>query len=149
MGAPDRDPPLPLAPALNVTAPLPVPGDPAVIDNQSAFELAVQLQPVPVAVTITVPLPPAAPTFWLVGAIVNEHAASPSCVTVNVCPATVMVPLRPVPRFGSTANATDPLPVPDAPEVTVIHAALEAAVHGHVPPVVTATDPVPPATATF
>ena len=126
-----------------------MPGDPAVIDNQSAFELAIQLQPVPVAVTITVPLPPAAPMFWLVGAIVNEHAASPSCVTVNVCPATVMVPLRPAPRFGGTANATDPLPVPDALEVTVIHRALEAAVHGHVPPVVTATDPVPPATATF
>ncbi len=150
VNVPDRDPPLPLAPALNVTAPLPVPDDPAVIDNQSAvFEVAVQLQPVPMAVTVTVPLPPAAPTLWLVGAIVNEHDARPSCVTVNVCPATVMVPLRPVPRFGSTANATDPLPVPDAPEVTVIHGALETAVHEHVAPVVTATDPVPPATATF
>jgi hypothetical protein len=139
-----------LAAALNVTAPLLVPDDPAVTDNQSAFEVAVQLQPVPVAVTVTVRLPPPAPMFWLVGAMVNDHGESPSCVTVTGCPATVIVPLRrPVPRFGSTANATDPLPVPDAPEVTVIHAALEAAVHEHMPPVVTVTDPVPPATATF
>jgi hypothetical protein len=137
--------------ALNVTAPLPVPDDPAVTVNQSAFELAVQLHPAPVAVTVTVPLPPRSPTCWLVGAMVNEHGASPSCVTVNVCPATLIVPVRAVPRFGSTANPTDPLPVPDAPEVTMIHAALalEAAVHEQVPPVVTVTDPVPPATATF
>jgi hypothetical protein len=135
--------------ALNVTAPLPVPDDPAVTVNQSAFELAVQLHPAPVAVTVTVPLPPRSPTFWLVGAMVKEHGASPSCVTVNVCPATLTVPLRPVPRFGSTTNPTDPLPVPDAPEVTMIHKALEAAVHEHVPPVVTVTDPMPPATATL
>jgi hypothetical protein len=46
--------------------------------------------------------------------------------------------------FAATVNATAPLPEPDAPLVTVIHDALEAAVHAQPPAVVTATDPLPP-----
>jgi hypothetical protein len=134
---------------LKVTVPLPLSVDTPVIVNHSSFELAVQLHCGPLVVTVTVPLPPDALTLWLVGVMVNEQGEVPSCVTLNACPATVSVPVRVAPRFGSTMKATDPLPVPDAPEVTTSHAALEAAVHEHEPPVVTATDPVPPTTATF
>ena len=56
---------------------------------------AVQLQPVP-AVTVTVPVAAAdVVKFDEVGEIANVHGA-PACVTVNVWPAIVMVPLRDV-----------------------------------------------------
>jgi hypothetical protein len=53
---------------------------------------AVQLQFDDV-VTVTVPVPPLAGRVWLVGEIVNVHGAA-GCVTVNVCPAIVIVPVR-------------------------------------------------------
>ena len=53
---------------------------------------AVQLQFDDV-VTVTVPVPPLAGKVWLDGEIVNVHGAA-GCVTVNVCPAMVMVPVR-------------------------------------------------------
>jgi len=60
------------------------------------------------------------------------------------------VPLRAAPLFDATANATDPLPVPDAPLVTVIHGAFAVALHEHVPAdAVTVVDPVPPFASTF
>jgi hypothetical protein len=63
----------------------------------------------------------------------------PACVTVNVRPATVSVPMRwPVPVFGATVKATLPAPLPDAPLVIVIQAALLVAVHAQ--PVLAATD---------
>jgi hypothetical protein len=67
-------------------------------------------------------------------------------VTVTVCPATVSVPVRDVVEvFAATVNATVPLPVPELPLLTVIHAALLAAVHVQPVPAVTPTDPLPPA----
>jgi hypothetical protein len=63
----------------------------------------------------------------------------PACVTVNVSPATVSVPLRwPVPVFGATVKATVPAPLPEAPLVMVIHAALLVPVHAQ--PVLATTD---------
>ena len=54
---------------------------------------AVQLQPAP-AVTVTVPVEAAEVVrFDDVGLIVNVHAA-PACVTLNVCPPMVRVPVR-------------------------------------------------------
>ncbi len=41
----------------------------------------------------------------------------------------VIVPLRAEPVFAPTLKPTDPLPVPLAPDVTVIHDALLVAVH--------------------
>jgi hypothetical protein len=38
-----------------------------------------------------------------------------------VLDATVSVPLRARPVFGATLNVTEPLPLPPAPDVTVIH----------------------------
>jgi hypothetical protein len=58
----------------------------------------------------------------------------------------VMTPLRAGPGFASTLNVTVPGPDPDAPPVTMIHAAPLAAVHAQPAPAVTFTDPVPPPT---
>ena len=57
--------------------------------------VAVQVQPVP-ALTVTVPVVAADDArFDDSGAIVKEHGA-PACVTVNVLPAIVSVPVRDV-----------------------------------------------------
>jgi hypothetical protein len=69
----------------------------------------------------------------------------PDCVTVNVRPATVNVPVRWVDTFvGSTRKATGPVPVPFTPPMIEIHETLLAAVHEHAAVVVTTVDPVPP-----
>jgi hypothetical protein len=66
-------------------------------------------------------LPPVAATVRLVGLMVYEHEAA-GCVTVNVRPAIVRVPLRcAVPVFAAAVKRTVPPPVPDWPDVTVIH----------------------------
>ena len=56
----------------------------------------------------------------------------------------VNVPLRAAPVLAAIANATEPGPVPLAPDVTVIHEAFEAAVHAQVLAVVTVAEPLPP-----
>jgi hypothetical protein len=48
---------------------------------------------------------------------------------VKVCPAIVSVPVRLAPPFDATRIRTVPDPVPLAPELIVIHAALLVAVH--------------------
>jgi hypothetical protein len=53
---------------LNVTDPLPLPEAPFVNVIQASLAVAVHAQVAP-AVTATVPLPPAASTAWLFGAI--------------------------------------------------------------------------------
>lgn len=63
------------------------------------------------------------------------------CVTVKVRAAIVTVPVRSAPVFAVRLRTTVPLPVPDAPEVTVIHGALLAAVHEHPSSVITLTVP--------
>ena len=63
-------------------------------------------------------------------------------MTVNVWPAIVIVPLRADPVLSDTLNPTGPLPVPDAPDVTVIHGAPLIAVHVHPSPAVTVTVPL-------
>jgi hypothetical protein len=72
---------------------LPLPEAPAVIVIQLALLVDVQLQPVP-AVTVTVPVVATDDVrFDEVGAMLNVQGA-PACVTVNVCPAIVIVPVR-------------------------------------------------------
>jgi len=63
---------------------------------------------------------------------------------VNVCPPIVSVPLREAAVLAATVNDTDPFPLPDAPEVTVIHGTLLLAVHAQPPAVVTFVVPEPP-----
>ena len=63
--------------------------------------------------------------------------------------AIVRVPLRSWPVFDATRKATEPLPVPPDPEVTVTHGTLLVAAHEQVEPVDTATgEPAPPPAAT-
>jgi hypothetical protein len=133
-----------LAATLRPTDPLPVPDAPEVTVIHGAPLAAVHEQPAAV-VTATVGVLALASTFWLVGAIEYEHGATnAACVTVNVCVAIVSVPVRCAPVLAATLNATDPLPVPAAPEVTVSHdGALLTAVHAHDAAVVTFTVPAP------
>ena len=64
-------------------------------------------------------------------------------MTVNVRPAIVTVPvLSFLPGGAAALYATDPLPVPLAPDVTVIQLSWLLAVHAQPLPVDTATVPV-------
>src|SRR5207244_11559361 len=103
---------------------------------QASSAVAVPAQPAP-AVTATLPLPPAASTAWLFGAIEYVHCGGgggggggtgAACETVNVWPATVSVPLRAAPLFAATVNATVPLPLPDPPLAIDINGAFADAV---------------------
>jgi hypothetical protein len=89
-----------LAVTLKSTAPFPEPEAPLVTVIHVAWLVAVQLHPAP-AVTATVPVPAPAPTEALAGLIAKMHAAA--CVTVNVWPAIVIVPVR---GFGAALGAT-------------------------------------------
>ena len=72
---------------------MPLPLEPAVIVIHASLLVAVQLQPVP-AVTSTEPVVAADDVrFDEIGVIVNVHGA-PACVTVNVWPPIVIVPVR-------------------------------------------------------
>ena len=71
---------------------MPVPVAPALIVIHAAVLVAVHAHPLP-AVTVTVFVMPAAVTLADAGEIVGAHGA-PSCVTVNVEPAIVSVPVR-------------------------------------------------------
>jgi hypothetical protein len=77
-------------------------------------------------------------SYWVEG----DGAGAAAWVTVNPCPAIVSVPFRAAPVFAATLKPTDPLPLPDAPDVTVMNPALLAAVHVHPLAVVTVTVPV-------
>ena len=73
-----------------------------------------------------------------------------ACVTVNVWPPIVSVPLRGVPLgFAVALKATEPVPLPLAPLVTVSQdVSLLTPVHAHPAGAVTAVDPVPPPATT-
>jgi len=72
-----------------------VPLAPAVIVIHPTLLAAVQPQLPPFVVTVTVPEVALADTVALSGEIAYVQAM-PSCVTVNVCPAIVKVPVRSV-----------------------------------------------------
>jgi hypothetical protein len=127
--------------------PLPVPLAPAVTLIHESLLDAVHVQVLLVDTAID-PLPAGDSTLRVFGEIEYEHTSA-ACVTVNVWPAIVSVPDREPPTFGRTRYATRPSPVPDAPDVTVIHEALLVAVHAHVFVVLTSTEPVPPSTGTL
>jgi hypothetical protein len=130
-----------------VTEPLPDPVAPALIVIQLALLAAVHAQPVG-AVTATVPLPAAAVRLVEVGEIAGVHGV-PACVTVKLAPAIVSVPVRlVVAALAATVNVVVPGPVPAAPEVTVIHAALLTADHTQPVPTLTVLLPVPPPATT-
>ena len=126
---------------------MPLPVAPALTVIHVALLVAVQVQPV-AAVTVTVPVPVADATLADAGEIVGPHGTAACCVTVNVDPAIVSVPVRlVVPVLAALLNVTVPDPEPDAPALTVIHATLLTAVHEQPVPAVIVLLPVPPAAA--
>jgi hypothetical protein len=130
-----------------VTVPLPVPLAPLVTVNQEALLDAVHAHVLP-AVTETLVVSPAAAADRLDGVMAGLQVTTPACVTVNVRPAIVTVPVRDeADVFAATVIATVPLPVPLAPPVTVSHAALLVAVQSQALPAVTDTEVFSPAAA--
>jgi hypothetical protein len=126
---------------------LPLPFAPPLIVIHDALLVVVQAQPV-AAVTATVPVFPAAATLTDAGEIAGAHGA-PACVTVNVDPAIVSVPVRPVTlAFAAIVNATVPGPDPDDPDVIAIQDAPLVADHAQPAATVTVLLPVPPEAAT-
>jgi hypothetical protein len=132
-----------LAFTLKFTVPLPVPVAPDVTTTHETGLVAVQPHPLP-PVTVTLVDSPAAATLLLTGLIVYMHGAvAPLWVTVNVCPAMLRVPLRPlVLVLAETEKLTLPGPVTEAGDVTVIHVSFARAVHTHVAPALTGTEVV-------
>jgi hypothetical protein len=132
-----------LAATVRITVPLPDPDAPEVTTIHEAGLVAVQLHAVP-APTLTLADSPPAAAFLLPGLMEYVHVAlDPLCETVNVCPAMVMVPLRlAVAVLADSEKVTLPGPVTEAAEVTVIQVLLDRAVHAHVAPAPTDTEPV-------
>ena len=140
--------PAAFAEAATVTVPLPVPADaPVIVSQLGSLLFAVHVHQLFV-VTAIVALPPPLPIVWLVGEMLNVQAA-PAWFAVNVCPAIVAVADRAPALLGAALSVTVPLPVPDAPLVTVNHpvVSLLVAVHEHQLPAVTATVAVSPPVA--
>ena len=82
--------------------------------------------------------------------MLNVHAGAAACVTLNVLPAIVSVPVRGVCAvLASTRVAHRAVAAAAAPDVTCSQVALGAAVHAQPAFAVTATLPVPPAATTL
>jgi len=134
------------AATLNDTDPLPLPDAPLVSVIHALLLTAVHGQPA-ATVTVLLALPPVAVNDWLDGEVdaVHETPAA-SWLTLNVVPAIVSDPVRGLLElFAWTLNDTGPLPVPDAPLVTVIQLLLLTAVHVHQSAAVTVLLPTLPA----
>jgi hypothetical protein len=131
-----------LAATENETDPLPLPVAPPVTVIQPALLVADQGHPAS-EVTSVDPVSPPAAAERLLDEIENVHPA-PACVTVKVCPATVMVPLRCVVLpFAVALKPTLPEPLPLAPLLTVSHPVLLlVAAHVHPAGEVTFVEPV-------
>jgi hypothetical protein len=131
---------------LTLTLPFPVPVAPAVTEIHDVDVVAVHAQPL-AAVTATLVVSPAAGAVRLVGLMAYVHPAA-ACVTVTVCPAIVSVPVRPeVAVLAVAANDTEPDPAAGPADVIVSQLAFATAVHVHVVPAVTVTEPVDAAEA--
>src|SRR5437773_7095300 len=100
LSVPVRELALVLAVTHQVTAPLPLPLAGVQVSQAGALLDGVQLQPAP-AVTVRVALLAAEPTLLPVGGTVYVQVA-PTCVTVNVWPATLSVPVRELPVLAAT-----------------------------------------------
>jgi hypothetical protein len=139
---PERDVVEVLAVAVTVTVPVPLQLVPPLTLSQAALLVAVQVH-APAADTFTGALPPFAVKERLVVDNVDVQS-TPAWVTVTVWPATVNVPVRgDADVFAVTEKVTVPAPLALLPPVTVIHAALLAAVQLQLLSVLTPTVPVP------
>lgn len=113
-----------LAATVYWTAPFPDPLAPAVMVIHVAWLVAAQTQPGCV-VTATLPEDAVAGYDAEFGSMLYKQGdAVPLCVMVTVCPATVIVPVRPAEAaLAATAYCAVPLPAPEAPAVIRIHGA--------------------------
>jgi len=103
---------LEFAAIVNVTDPLPLP-DAGLTVIHDTLLVAVHPQPAGVVTPTEAVLAPS-PTDSVIGEIANVQA-TPACVTVTVCPATLTVPVRElVLEFAAIVSVTDPFPLPDA-----------------------------------
>jgi len=128
--------------AERVTDPLPDPGPPATVSH-AAVLVALQAQPTG-AVIVTRVGSPLAVIFTVEGDAAYPHAAA--CVTVTVCPPTLIVALREVSaELAAAVMVTLPLPEPVPPLAIPSHVALVVAVHPHPGFVITYSRTVPPA----
>src|SRR5438067_647397 len=132
------------AAALNVTVPSPVPGDPLVtVSHDVSLLVAFHVHQLP-AVTPKVAVPPPTANDADAGEIARVHGAG-SCDTVAARPAAVIVAVREPAVFAATDSVTVPLPLPDAPLVTVNHVgSLLSAVQEQAAPVAIETVATPP-----
>jgi hypothetical protein len=131
-----------------VTVPLPVTLAPEVMVIHEAVVLAVQEQSGPDAVTRTDRVSAASESVMFNRLSWNVQVVP--CVTVNVCPAIVTVPVLAFVGLAATAKVTVPFPFPITPDVTVIHESLLTTFH--VQPLAAATltvGPTPPAALTL
>jgi hypothetical protein len=136
-----------LAAAATVTVPLPVPDAPDVTVSHDGSLLVAVHEHQLLAVTPMVPESPPTAIAWLAGEIATEQAA-PDCDTAKLWPATVTVACRAAPLLADAAIDTVPLPVPDAPAVTVSQlVSLLAAVQVQLLAVVTVIAPESPPAA--
>ena len=127
--------------------PLPFPG-PALITATHATLLTVVHAHVDPVVTVLLPEPPAEVNDRVVGEMDMVHPVGALCVTANVVPAIVRLPVRlVVPVLAATLNPTVPEPEPDAPLVRVIQEVLLLADQAHPDAAVTVLLPVPPSSA--
>jgi len=110
--------------------PAPFPVAPPVSVIQVALLADVQPHPASV-VTVDDPVDAPAPTDRLDGEIEYVHGAA-DCVTVNVWPAIVSVPVRnDALGFAAMLNVAEPSPLPDVAPTSVSHEVLLLAVHAH------------------
>jgi len=145
---PERSPPV-LAATVKLTVASPVPD--VLLSVIHATPLDAVHAHVPCdPLIVTVPLPPAEVNDCVAALTVNvQGGGAPACVSANVCPAIVTVPVRSlVAVFAATVSCTAPVLLPDAPDATVIHGTFEAAVHAQPAPAATVTLVDPPAAAT-
>lgn len=128
---------------LNVTSPAPLAEAPDSIWIHGTPLVAVQLHPAPATID-TLPEPPAAGSVWLVDDSAYEQVLAAGWLTVNVVPATAIVPVRADPVEAATENSSSPFPLPDAPATIWIQGTVDVAVHEHPAAAAIAIFPVPP-----
>ncbi len=126
------------------TRPGPVPDWPPTMRTQASLAPADHVHVDPV-VTSNVLVPPLAGKVCDDGATEYEQVTGAAAwLTRTAWLATVSVPVRAAPTLAAPRKLTVPVPVPELPDVTVIHVSPLPTVHGQPDAAVTATDPAPP-----
>ena len=133
--------------------PLPDPPAELKVTHGTLLVLGGETQPAG-ACTVAIPIPPTAGNAWVACAS-EKLQLLPACITVNVCPATLIVPVRLlVDELGATVKLTvpGPMPIPGPLTVSQNEFGSGAAVQAHVgfkTPTLMVPLPAPEATEAF